>query len=159
MKMLCMAMSVAAMAIAVSGCEMTEWSSASAVPAGTAASHGGPGLVSSSRRWVPDVAIPAGFDPVASRCRSETTMHGGREVSHLYQGRAGQSELVAFYQKHLPLDGWRAYDRMGRDGHEQLVFTKGVETLWLTFEQWDSQASVWVRINQGRPGAGLSLVP
>ncbi len=156
---------LAAMAGVLVSCEAADWSAA---PLG-ASSYGsegrmldaptGPGLVAGPRRWIPDVAMPVGFEPVAWRCHNLTLMHGGREVAHCYEGRAARADVLAFYRHELPLDGWRAHDHIARAADDQLVFSKGVETLRLSIVTWDSRAHVWVRIDQSRPTESMSLVP
>lgn len=140
----------------VSGCAVEDWSdrmqpSAYSQEGVYLPPPTGPGLVASPRRWVPDVALPTGFEPVASQCVSRELPHGGRLVEHRYEGRATLQDVVRFYQRHLPLDGWTARDRLSRPGAERLQWTKGVETLDLAFDEHDQRIRVTVRISPGAP--------
>lgn len=158
------AMCVILMAGMLHGCAVEDWSdgldpSAYSREGQYLEPPTGRGLVASPRRWVPDVALPAGFEPLVSACDSRELPHGGRVVDHRYEGRATLDDTVRFYQQHLPLDGWQARDRHALPRGEAMQWTKGVETLQLTLREWDGRITLGVRISQSSPAVALGGLP
>ena len=89
----------------------------------------GSGAVASPDSPIPDVPMPVGFRPVASK--SSSSMEGqARVVRHVYQGRSEPTDVVLMYRQHLPRQNWSYLGRESDDdGATVLRYTKGPEAL------------------------------
>lgn len=114
----------------------------------------GPGVVASLDSLIPDVPMPVGFKPVASKCQS--SFDGtARQVRHVYQGRSRGAEVVRFYQQQLTRNDWRPVGRQQEDGGAVVLsYAKGPEALRVrVHEGWAGVVTIGISIfAQGASG-------
>lgn len=105
----------------------------------------GDGLVVSPTPLIPDVPIPVGFKPVASK--SSSAFNGQfRTVNHYYQGRAVRGQTYDFYRSYLPRNDWQFVGESAAEQWRTQTYTKGSEQLTLSVRHYNGVSSVDVRI-------------
>jgi len=96
--------------------------------------RGGMGLVAALAPPVADVPIPIGFLVVASTQQAERQT-GARQLRHVYQGRGSVDEVMTFYQRQLPMNGWTSVDEPEAVIGNRLTYAKGIEILEILAEK------------------------
>lgn len=94
----------------------------------------GRGLVASPESKIADVPMPIGFKPVGSKC-SWAWDGRARVVRHVYQGHSKQGDVVEFYRRTLPGQGWALVDMQSISDSTVIRYTKGVEQMAITSER------------------------
>lgn len=124
----------------------------------------GRGLVADPNSPIPDVPKPIGFKPVVSQC-SASSDGRARTVHHVYEGMGRSSEVVALYQRALPLEGWRFVgQRSGPEAGTVVSYTKGPEDLQIAASQSYRATTIVVDITPRgvapqQPAAGQRPAP
>ena len=104
-------------------------------------------LVADDRSPLPDVPVPLRFVLVPSRSAASPSAGPGRarDVTHVYQGRAGYDRLSWFFAERLAAHGWRP-DPSGPASGPIRAYRKGPEQLHLSLSEARGVATVSVRI-------------
>ena len=82
---------------------------------------------------LPDVPVPTAFkfDPTHST-DFVSTETGQRLNNYSYTGKAVRIDVVDFYQRQMPLDGWKLQQNVGAGGQQRLFFKKTIVPEGLT---------------------------
>ena len=107
----------------------------------------GEGLVLDEASPIPDVPKPMRFVPVPSRSSSSFDGYA-RTVTHVYQGRGELEDVIAFYQNHLPANGWAPAGNPAGHGPIQ-AYAKGPESLQISVGTAGGVATITVVIRPG----------
>ena len=112
-------------------------------------------LVADDRSPLPDVPVPLRFVLVPSRSAASPSAGAGlaRDVTHVYQGRAGYDQLASFFSEQLARRGWRP-DPSGPASGPIRAYRKGPEQLHLSLSEARGVATVSVRITAATPPTG-----
>ncbi len=117
----------------------------------------GEGLVPDQKSPIPDVPKPIGFAAVPSRSSSSFDGYA-RMVEHVYQGRSGLNDVLAFYETQLRYHGWSGELNADQDGPIR-GYVKGSESLRLGVSSAGGVISVTVVIRPRVPEPAVVSKP
>ena len=100
-------------------------------------------LLAQPRPNMSDMPIPEGFSMDVDRSHSYTNESGLRYVNHRYKGNEMPLAVVRFYEKQMPINGWKEPNKLLVQGRTTLDYVKGREkcritvydTIWNTILQ------------------------
>lgn len=107
----------------------------------------GPGLVADPQSPIPDVPHPIGFKPLVAPDAPPST-GAGRDLRHVYQGRASLADVRLFYTQQLRLADWEDLRvRFSEFGEFALSANKRGEVLALRAKQEGKRTTVVVTVD------------
>ena len=120
----------------------------------------GPGLVADPTSPIPDVMMPIGFKAIPNKCTSKSDSVY-RTANHTYQGRAKLTDLIRYFQAHLPDADWKMVNRLDDPIRKTLILNwqKGLEDLQITLSKRASVSTVVVIIQPRSSGSLMIQTP
>jgi len=121
---------------------------------GCQSSQPGP-MTAQTRSPIPDVPLPLGFKLKELRSRSWTS-GSLRFVDHLYYGKGDRVNVVDFFEKQMPVNGWAQLCNQFTQGRSSLDFAKSGENCRITvfrdgrFSSTSVQIAIWKSLKKMR---------
>lgn len=95
------------------------------------------------------IPIPPGMNRTTDQ-RIEMTVPGFKGGQKAYQGGVDPSEVITFYQKRMPLDGWNPFASLVTGGG-LLVYTRNNQSVLIMVEESNGETTLAIMVGTTNP--------
>ncbi len=95
------------------------------------------------------IPIPPGMNRTTDQ-RIEMTVPGFKSGQNAYQGDVDLNEVITFYRKQMPLDGWNPYASLVT-GSGLLVYTRTNQSVLIMVEENNGKTTLAIMIGTTNP--------
>lgn len=95
------------------------------------------------------IPIPPGMNRTTDQ-RIEMTVPGFKGGQEAYQGGVDPNEVITFYQKQMPLDGWNPYASLVTGGG-LLVYTRRNQSVLIMVEESNGETTLAIMVGTTNP--------